>query len=127
MEVLFIIFASLAALLHSYIFVLETFLWTKPAAKKVFGLTESQAHATKELAANQGVYNGALAGIVFTGIIIVLTGDSLVGRTLIVAGVMVMLIAAVYLFASAPTKRAAAVKQGIFPLATTIIAILTSF
>jgi putative membrane protein len=49
------------AVLHVVFMVFETFLWTKPAVRRRFGQTAEQAEATKILAANQGVYNGALA------------------------------------------------------------------
>lgn len=49
-------------LLHVYFLVLEMFLWTKPAGLKAFGLTPEQAESSKVLAANQGLYNGFLAG-----------------------------------------------------------------
>jgi putative membrane protein len=49
------------AALHFVFMVFETFLWTKPAVRRRFGQTAEQAEATKILAANQGVYNGALA------------------------------------------------------------------
>ena len=52
---------ALVALLHVYFLVLEMFLWTKPYGRRVFGLTEERAQATKSLAANQGLYNGFLA------------------------------------------------------------------
>jgi putative membrane protein len=52
---------GLVALLHLYFLVLEMFLWTKPAGRRAFGLTEEFARATKALAANQGLYNGFLA------------------------------------------------------------------
>ena len=49
------------AVLHAVFMVVETFLWTTPAIRKRFGQTAEQAEATKVLAQNQGVYNGALA------------------------------------------------------------------
>jgi putative membrane protein len=52
---------ALVALLHVYFLVLEMFLWTKPRTRKIFGLSEAQAEATRTLAANQGLYNGFLA------------------------------------------------------------------
>jgi putative membrane protein len=52
---------ALVALLHVYFLVLEMFLWTKPYGRRVFGLTEDKAQATRSLAANQGLYNGFLA------------------------------------------------------------------
>jgi putative membrane protein len=56
-----VIVTALVALLHVYFLVLEMFLWTKPYGRRVFGLTEERAQATKSLAANQGLYNGFLA------------------------------------------------------------------
>ena len=47
-------FAGLAALLHVYIWVMESFTWTSPRTRAIFGLTEEQASATNELAFNQG-------------------------------------------------------------------------
>ena len=57
---------ALVAAIHAYIVVLEMFLWTGPRGRKVFGLTQDFANATKALAANQGLYNGFLvAGLVW--------------------------------------------------------------
>ncbi len=50
----------LVALLHFVFMVLETFLWTKPAGRRIFGQSAEDAEKTKVLAQNQGVYNGAL-------------------------------------------------------------------
>ncbi len=52
---------ALVALLHAYFLVLEMFMWTKPAGRRAFGLSQEQAESTKVLAANQGLYNGFLA------------------------------------------------------------------
>jgi|SRR3954468_11906099 putative membrane protein len=55
------VLAALVAALHLYFLVLEMFLWTKPAGRKAFGLTQEQADSSRVLAANQGLYNGFLA------------------------------------------------------------------
>lgn len=52
---------ALVALIHVYILVLEMFLWTKPAGRKAFGLSQEFAAQTRVLGANQGLYNGFLA------------------------------------------------------------------
>ena len=58
------------ALIHFYILVLEMFLWTKPRGRRIFGMTEDFAQASRVLAANQGLYNGFLAvGLVWSVII----------------------------------------------------------
>lgn len=61
MPIATILLTGFVALLHVYFLVLEMFLWTKPYGRRVFGLTEERAQATKVLAANQGLYNGFLA------------------------------------------------------------------
>jgi len=59
----------LIAALHTYILVLEMFLWTTPRARGAFGTTPEFAAATKTLAANQGLYNGFLAaGLVWAAV-----------------------------------------------------------
>ena len=61
------------ALLHVLFLVLEMFLWTKPAGRRVFGLTQELADASAPLARNQGLYNGFLAAGLIWGVCI---GDS---------------------------------------------------
>ena len=52
---------ALIAALHVYILVLEMFLWQAPRTRAVFGTSAEFAAQTKDLAANQGLYNGFLA------------------------------------------------------------------
>jgi len=40
---------------------MECVLWTKPAGRRIFAMSEAQARQTTALAANQGLYNGFLA------------------------------------------------------------------
>lgn len=51
----------LVAALHVAFMALETFLWTTPKVRRRLGMSAEEADATRVLAANQGVYNGALA------------------------------------------------------------------
>ena len=61
------ILIALVALEHVYFLVLEMFLWTAPRTRAAFGMSAEQAEQTKELAANQGLYNGFLAaGLVWS-------------------------------------------------------------
>ena len=68
-----LIFATIAALLHVYIFTMESITWTKPKTWKTFSITsQADAETTKPLAYNQGFYNlflaiGALIGIIAVG------------------------------------------------------------
>ncbi len=66
---------ALIAVLHIYIMVLEMFLWDRPKGKKVFGLTQEFATATKTLAANQGLYNGFLSAGLIWGILLGVEGN----------------------------------------------------
>lgn len=111
-----LIVAVLAALLHVYIFVMESLTWTTPRTRAVFGTTEEEAQTTKLLAFNQGFYNLFLAIVTVVGVIAVLTGARAVGIALVFAGVGSMLAAAAVLLASASDKARAAVTQGTLPL-----------
>ena len=111
-----LIFAGLAALLHVYIFVLESFTWTTARTRAVFGTTADEAQTTKMLAFNQGFYNLFLAVVTAVGIAMVALGHRSVGAALVFAGVGSMLAAALVLLASSPDKARAAVTQGAFPL-----------
>lgn len=51
-----LVLAGLAALIHVYIFFLESVAWTSPTARATFGTTAEEAEATKSLAFNQGFY-----------------------------------------------------------------------
>jgi putative membrane protein len=114
-------FAGLAALLHVYIWVMESFTWTSKRTRKTFGITEEQALATKEMAFNQGFYNLFLAIITLTGIVIGGVGYNYIGLALIFAGTGSMLAAALVLLVSSPDKARAAITQGILPLIAVVL------
>ena len=116
-----LIFAGLAALLHVYIWVMESLTWTSARTRATFGITEEEALATKELAFNQGFYNLFLAIVTIVGIVI--GGFELydAALALVFAGVGSMLAAAVVLLASSPDKARSAVTQGIFPLVAVVL------
>ena len=63
------ILVAFVAIEHLYFLVLEMFLWTSPIGLKTFNLTLEFANATATLAANQGLYNGFLAGGLIWGLI----------------------------------------------------------
>ncbi|CAM1356497.1 DUF1304 domain-containing protein [Tenacibaculum halocynthiae] len=63
MNYLSLFLVGFIAVIHIYIVILEMVLWTKPKGIKAFGLKNKEfAVETKVLAANQGLYNGFLAG-----------------------------------------------------------------
>ena len=63
-----LIFAALAALLHVYIFTMESLTWTSARTRATFGTTAEEAETTKLLAFNQGFYNLFLAIVSGIGI-----------------------------------------------------------
>ena len=83
-----LVFAGLAALLHVYIFVLESFRWTAPRTRAVFGTTAEEAQTTKMLAFNQGFYNLFLAVVTAVGIVLLASGHRSSGAALVFAGLL---------------------------------------
>ncbi|MFT4042993.1 MAG: DUF1304 domain-containing protein [Gordonia sp. (in: high G+C Gram-positive bacteria)] len=110
------VLTGIAALVHIYIFYMESAAWTTSYVRTTFGLTERQAEATKEMAFNQGFYNLFLAVMVIVGIAAYAAGSTPVAAALVFAGAGSMVGAALVLLASSPDKRAAALKQGVVPL-----------
>ena len=78
MDILAKIVIGLVILIHIYIVVLEMFLWTKPAGRKAFALTEELSKSTQVLAANQGLYNGFLVAGLMWGLCVFTTSKFVV-------------------------------------------------
>ena len=116
-----LVFAALAALLHVYIFTMESLTWTSPRTRATFGTTAEEAETTKLLAFNQGFYNLFLAVVSGIGIAAVAMGYNAVGAALVFAGVGSMAAAAIVLLLSSPDKARAAVTQGAFPLIAIVL------
>ena len=110
-----LIFSILSALLHIFIFYMESFAWTGEKSRTVFGLTQDEAENTREMAFNQGFYNLFLAIEVLCGCVLQLMGN-ITGIALVLFGTGSMFAAALLLFITSPDKRIAAAKQGTFPL-----------
>ena len=120
-----LIFALVAALLHVYIFTIESITWTKPATWKRFSLTsQADAETTKPLAYNQGFYNLFLAVGALAGIVAVWAGAPQVGWTLVFSSCGSMLLAALVLAASGRKYLRAAVLQGTTPLLAVVLGIV---
>ncbi|MCV7135909.1 DUF1304 domain-containing protein [Mycobacterium hodleri] len=116
-----VIFAALAAVLHVYIWILESFRWTAPRTRATFGTSAEEAETTKLMAFNQGFYNLFLAVVTVVGVAFTISGGTRVGAALLFAGVGSMLAAAAVLLASAPDKARSAVVQGAFPLLAVVL------
>ncbi len=119
-----LVFAALAALLHVYIFTMESLTWTSKRTRATFGTTAEEAETTKLLAFNQGFYNLFLAIATTVGIIAIAQGRNTIGAALIFAGAGSMAAAAVVLLASAPDNARAALTQGTFPLIAIVLLVI---
>ena len=108
------VFAGLAALVHVYIFVLESVRWEHPATRKVFGTTAETAAVTQPLAYNQGFYNLFLAVVTASGVAL-LGSHREAAVALLLAGPGSMVAAALVLVTSDGSKARAAVIQALFP------------
>ena len=114
MTLILLIAATLAGLLHVFIFLLESFRWQEASTRKVFGTTPEQAATTKQMAYNQGFYNLFLAVTAFAGVITFAWPT--VSTTLLIVSLGSMLAAAVVLVVNDRSKLRAAVIQGGLPL-----------
>ncbi len=116
MNLLSIICFILAGLIHLFIFALESLLWGKPFANKVFRLDELAAEQQKLFAFNQGFYNLFLALELFLGIFLVCSERATsAGIALSTFSAISMLAAAVVLLISAPHLKRAFIIQGLLP------------
>ena len=120
-----LIVAALAALLHVYIWVMESITWRQPETWRRFGVKDQDAaDAVQPMAFNQGFYNLFLAIATLLGIVVTATGAAAVGLTLVLTGTGSMLAAALVLLLSSPDKRRAAVTQGFLPLIALVLLLL---
>ena len=123
MDIVAVVFAVGAALLHVYIWVLESFRWTEPSTRKTFGVSEADAEVTKPLAYNQGFYNLFLAIITFVGLAL-LKSEHWVGSALALAGTGSMLAAALVLVTHDRSMKRAALTQGTLPALAVLFLLL---
>lgn len=117
MVIIGLVFAGIAALIHVFIFYLESIAWTGERSRATFGIASTEeAELTKSLAFNQGFYNLFLALAVFGGIVVFAAGNTAVGATLVFVGAGSMVAAGAVLLCSSPSKAQAALKQLVPPL-----------
>jgi putative membrane protein len=116
------VFAALAALLHVYIFVMESVQWTQPRVWRRFGVEDqAAADTTKPMAYNQGFYNLFLAIGAIIGIALFWAGGDgtvadVAGRTLVLFSLGSMLAASLVLVTSGAKYLRPALIQGTLPL-----------
>ena len=111
------VFAGLAALIHVYIFALESLLWSRPSTQRTFGVRDAHdAEVLRPMAYNQGFYNLFLALGAAIGLVLIATGsraDAGVAVALFALGSM--LLAALVLVTSNRRMLRAALVQGVAP------------
>jgi putative membrane protein len=114
----------LPALIHVYIFVLESLLWGGTRTNKVFAISEEDARVMKQMAFNQGIYNLMLAAAIVAGFLLTLAPDTAAaGKVLAVYGLGSILVAGVVLLASSPKLWKSALVQ-IVPATAGLAALL---
>jgi len=101
--------ALLPALLHVYIFWIETWGFGSASSKKAFGVADDQVETVRPWAFNQGWYNLFLSLAIFVGLVF----GGAVGGTLILYALASMIAAAVVLVLSNPSKARSAAIQGV--------------
>jgi putative membrane protein len=120
------VFAAIAALIHVYIFVLESVSWTKESTRKVFGVRSAEdAELMRPLAYNQGFYNLFLALGVAAGLVMIATaGIAQAGYAVATFALLSMVLAAVVLITSNPKMARSALIQGAAPLLGLVFLVL---
>jgi putative membrane protein len=121
------VFVFVAALIHLWIFALESVLWTKPSTWKQFGVRdERDAEVIRPWAYNQGFYNVFLALGAGVGLVLLGTGLSPEGGVAIaIFALASMVLAAVVLLTSNPKFLRAALIQGAAPLLGLVFLVLS--
>ena len=116
-----LVLAGLAALVHVYIFYMESLAWTSPRVRATFGTSPEEAQSTKEMAFNQGFYNLFLAIGTVLGIVLFLAGADesgvrAAGLALVLFSLGSMVAAALVLLTTGMKYLRAALLQGTLPL-----------
>ena len=125
MLALSLVFLGIAAVIHIYIFVLESLRWTAPSTRRTFGTSAADAETTKPLAFNQGFYNLFLAITVGVGIVMAGNGALAPGVALLFAGAGSMVAAGLVLLISDRRKARAALVQLSAPAIGLILLLIT--
>ncbi|WP_404390863.1 DUF1304 domain-containing protein [Humibacillus xanthopallidus] len=117
MSVVASVFVGLAALLHVYIFWMESIAWTRPQVWKRFSVADqATADVTRPMAYNQGFYNLFLAVGAALGLVLWWSGSETAGTALVLFATGSMVAAAAVLAASGRRYLRAALIQGTLPL-----------
>ena len=124
MDVIGLAAAIVAALIHVWIFVLESLWFMRPSVFRRFGIaSEADAGVVRSFANNQGFYNLFLAAGVAIGIVLVVLREAAAGEAILLFACGSMIAAGIVLFLHNPSfLRAAAIQAG--PPLVAVLAIL---
>jgi putative membrane protein len=125
MTVLASIFVGLAAVLHAYIFWMESIAWSRPEVWKRFSVADQRtADTNRPMAYNQGFYNLFLGIGAALGLVLWWSGHNTAGRTLVLFATGSMVAAATVLVSSGRHYLRAALTQGTVPLIGFVLTLL---
>lgn len=96
------VLAALIALIHFYIFYLESIAWGRPKVNMAFRMSDVQAEANRVFAFNQGFYNLFLALAIIAAFVWQANGHGQKGQVLMDYAVMSVFGAGTVLFFSGP-------------------------
>jgi putative membrane protein len=118
------LFFTLAAVIHIYFFILESFLYQKPDGYKYFRTNPSEHAPTKIWALNQGFYNLFLAIQMLIGLGFVTAGNPKTAGILVGLSGLFMIMAGLVLYVSNPPMRRGAYIQILPPAVGFLLLIL---
>ncbi|HNP16251.1 MAG: DUF1304 domain-containing protein [Salinibacterium sp.] len=117
LQVLTVVFASVAALIHVMIFALESVLWATPQVWRRFGLkSQADADVVEPMAFNQGFYNLFLALAAILGLLLLGWGNPIAGKWVLLVALASMVLASIVLLITNRRLWRAAIIQGAAPL-----------
>jgi len=121
------VLVALAALLHVYIFLMESIWWSGPSTWRRFGVAnQADADTIRPMAYNQGFYNLFLAVGAALGLFLYFTGQQAPGAALVLFSAGSMVLAATVLATSGRRYSRTALVQGPLPLIGFVLFLLAS-
>lgn len=117
LQVLTVVLASVAAIIHVMIFALESVLWARPQVWRTFGLkSQAEADVVEPMAFNQGFYNLFLALATVLGLLLLGWGNPIAGKWVLLVALSSMVLASIVLLITSRRLWRAALIQGTVPL-----------
>ena len=96
--------STVAAVMHGWIFIQESVLFTRPATQRMLEVAPQHASAVRLWAYHQGIYNLLLALTALVGAVEIVIGAVLIAQTMIITSSVSMVVAAVALLLIDPRR-----------------------